>query len=282
MRRRVAAVLVVATLGIVPLTAFTSSPTGLPARSGAERAVIPAVPRLTAVRAAAHPGYDRLVFQFAGALPAVHSVSWVPRVVEDPSGRPLSLGGRAFLRVLFRPATAHTSAGTRTYPGALSTRFDLPVLRSVVQAGDFENVLSFGVGLWQRTSLHVFTLPAPPRLVIDMSVAPGAPQRLSELDNGRLVYLRVGQQTTIALRTCVSCGNSWRVVRSPNATVVRIAASSVVPLPHAPGTVGFPSESRWVLRGSGAGSTSLELDERPPQRGAAPLVRYVLRFRVAP
>lgn len=240
----------------------------------------PAVPELRAVRAASHPGYDRLVFQFAGSLPGVHTVAWVPRVYQDPSGRPVALGGRAFLRVLFRPATAHTSAGKPTYPGTLPTRFDLPLLRSVVKAGDFENVLTFGVGLWQRTSLHVFTLTAPPRLVVDVRVPTGPPRRLTELDNGRLVRLRIGDRTTIALRTCVSCGDRWRLQRAPTAKVVGVVSTSVVPLPHPPKTVGFPSETRWVLAARGAGTTSLELVELPPQRGAPPLARYLLRFTV--
>lgn len=243
------------------------------------RAVTP-VPRLVAVRAASHPGYDRVVFQFSGPLPAVHTATYVPKVIKDPSGLPLPLGGRAFVRVVFRDATAHTTSGGPTYPGALPTTFDLPVLRSVRLAGDFENVLSFGLGLWQRTPLHAFTLTGPSRYVVDITVPPGPPRRLDAVDNGRLVYLRTGQQTTVALRTCVSCGYSWHVVRAPAGTVVRVVASSVVPLPHAPGTVGFPYESRFVLRATGAGFTSLWLEERPPQRGAPPVARYRLRFAV--
>ncbi len=94
------------------------------------------------------------------------------------------------------------------------------------------------------------------------------------------MYLGTGQQTTEALRTCISCGYSWHVVRAPASTVVRVVASSVVPPSHAPGTVGFPYESRFVLRATGAGFTSLWLEERPPQRGAPPVARYRLRFAV--
>jgi predicted secreted protein len=200
--------------------------------------------------------------------------------VQDASGRPLSLGGRAFLRVLFTPASAHTDSGRPTYSGPLPTQFDLPVLRSVKPAGDFEDVLSFGVGLWEKTALHVFTLAAPSRLVVDITVPAGGPGRLGEVDNGRLVYLHAGQRTTVALKTCVDCGYSWHIATAPDRQVVGTVTATVVPLPHYSGVVGFPFESRWVLRAAGPGSTVLRLVELPPQRGAAPVARYSLRFTV--
>ena len=264
------------------LVAASCGPVARAGLPGAGRAAgaAPAVARLTAVRAAAHPGYDRLVFQFAGPVPATHSVAWVPRVVQDPSGRPVALRGRAFLRLVFRPATAHTPTGAPTYRGTLPSRFDLPVLASAARAGDFENVLSFGVGLWQRSPVHVRTLARPSRVVVDVQAPTTPPGRVTALDNGRVVFLRVGERTTVALRTCVSCGDAWRVAQAPQGSVVRIVSSSVVPLPHAPGVVGFPFESRWSLRATGLGRTRLALVERPPQRGAPPLRRFVVRFRV--
>jgi predicted secreted protein len=251
-----------------------------PGLVGASPVAAQPVAALSAVRAAEHAGQDRLVFQFAGPLPRVRSVAWVSEMVEDPSGRPLQLGGRAFLRVVFRPATAHTTSGVPTYARALPTLFDLPALRSLKEAGDFEDVLSFGVGLWQKTSLHVFTLASPSRLVIDMAVPPGGPGRLDEIDNGRLVYLSQGQKVSVALRTCTDCGYSWRVATAPDRNIVRILSATVVPLPHPSGIVGFPSESRWVLQATGPGLTILRLYELRPGRPASPVGRYRLRFTV--
>jgi hypothetical protein len=135
-----------------------------------ESAAAQPVSQLSAVRAASHSGYDRVVFQFTGPVPPGHSVNWVSEVSRDASGKALPLRGRAFLRVVFKPATARSAAGQPTYKPSPPVQFDLPVLRSVKPAGDFENVLSFGVGLRQKTPLHVFTLSAPARLVIDMAV----------------------------------------------------------------------------------------------------------------
>ncbi len=63
---------------------------------------------------------------------------------------------------------------------------------------------------------HQHVLDAAARVHLDGAVplrrghhgAPrGAPRRLDAVDNGRRVYLRTGQQTTEALRTCISCGD---------------------------------------------------------------------------
>ena len=37
----------------------------------------PSVPTLVAIRAAHHPGFDRIVFQFTGGLPTSHHVQYV-------------------------------------------------------------------------------------------------------------------------------------------------------------------------------------------------------------
>ena len=148
---------------LVPVTGTLSAPV----------APVP-VARLAAVRVGAHPTFDRLVFQFYGALPPRRSVTWVPQVVQDGSGKVLHLGGRVYLRVVVQPAVAHTASGRPTWAGTIPSRLDFRVLRSVKLAGDYENVLSFGVGLWQKVPLHVFTLAGPPRLVIDAMAPPQA------------------------------------------------------------------------------------------------------------
>ncbi len=236
--------------------------------------------RLAEVRVGAHPGFDRIVFQFSGALPANRSVTWVRQVTQDASGKPLSLGGKAFLRMVFSPAVAHTSAGVPTWTGPVPGRFDYPVLRSLRLAGDFEGVVSFGAGLWQKVPLRVSTLTGPPRVVIDAQVPAGGPAALGPADNGRLVYLAVGRKVVLSLKTCVDCGYSWHARSLPDPTVVRASGPALVPLPHPSGAVGFPYETRWVLRATGQGMASMHLYETGPQRGAPPVASYSLRFLV--
>ena len=158
-RRIVSLVFVVTAVGFVAAAASAGQ---------AHRAHLAATTpsRLIAIRAAHHPGFDRLVFEFTGPPPPRQQVRYVNRLVADPSGRPIPIAGRAILEASLFPATARDAAGTATAPER--TAFALPNLMSVVRAGDFESVLSYGVGLMRRTSFHVSTLTRPSRVVIDI------------------------------------------------------------------------------------------------------------------
>lgn len=125
------------------------------------------VPTLTAIRASHHPGYDRLVFEFRGSVPAQHTVRYVAKVIGDPSGLPVQVVGSAKLLVRFHPAAGHNASGG-TYGPARRT-YALPNLIQVVNAGDFESYLSFGVGLARKEPVHVSTLTQPSRVVIDIT-----------------------------------------------------------------------------------------------------------------
>jgi hypothetical protein len=156
-RLRVAAMtLALAGLGAGTVTAATAG-----AAAGAT------APTLTQITAAHHPGYDRLVFQFSGGLPAQRSASYVPRIIADPSGLPVSVVGSALLHVVFSNANGHDAQGHGTY-GAVRRTFPLPGIIQVVNAGDFEAVLSFGVGVARAEPIHMFTLTGPSRVVIDV------------------------------------------------------------------------------------------------------------------
>ena len=48
-------------------------------------AVAVTIPTVTAVRAAHHPGYDRLVLQFSGAVPTVRA-AWKTRIIDPETG----------------------------------------------------------------------------------------------------------------------------------------------------------------------------------------------------
>lgn len=123
---------------------------------------------LVAIRAAHHPGYDRVVFEFSGPLPTYNTVTRVPAVIGDPSGLPIPVSGNAFLRVRMSTAVGHDDNGNGTY-GPTRRAYALPQVMHVVQAGDFEGVLSFGIGLSRDDSVHLFTLTGPSRVVLDIA-----------------------------------------------------------------------------------------------------------------
>ena len=125
-------------------------------------------PTLVAIRAAHHPGYDRIVYEFRGGLPSSRHVAYVDELVGDPSGLPVRIAGRAILSVRFERAKAHDAGGS-TVPARKV--YALPNIMTTVRAGDFEAVTTYGIGLAKKTSVHVFTLSRPSRVVIDIDAA---------------------------------------------------------------------------------------------------------------
>ncbi len=130
-------------------------------------------PTLVAVRAGHHPGFDRVVFEFRGGLPE-HRIRYVNQLVEDGSGRPVSVAGAADLEVVFQGANAHDDSGR---PTVSPRRFSpgLPAVKEVAQIGDFEAVVSYGIGVDRRRPIEVSTLSSPSRLVIDVSTTGAGP-----------------------------------------------------------------------------------------------------------
>jgi hypothetical protein len=126
-------------------------------------------PTLTDVRAGGHTGFDRVVFEFRGAVPE-HQVRYVDRLVQDGSGNPVSVAGTADLEVVFQGANAHRQDGSPTIsPRRFPT--GLTAVKEVAQVGDFEAVVTYGVGVDRKRPIKVSTLSNPSRLVVDVSTA---------------------------------------------------------------------------------------------------------------
>jgi hypothetical protein len=125
---------------------------------------------LTAIRTDQHAGFDRVVFEFSGSHLPAYDVAQVKTVYNDPKGDVVPLAGQALLRVVFHGATARCPQPVRmTYAGpSVRTPF-YPRLLVVSAAGDFEQVLSFGIGLAAPGSYHAYTLTGPDRVVLDVS-----------------------------------------------------------------------------------------------------------------
>ena len=135
---------------------------------GPAPAAAPPVPTLVGVRAAHHPGFDRVVFDFAGGLPASRRATYVDVLRGDGSGLPIRIAGQAILQVRLEAAQAHDAAG-ETAPARRA--FALPNVMTTVRSGDFESVVTYGIGLERRTGFRVFTLRNPDRVVVDIDAA---------------------------------------------------------------------------------------------------------------
>lgn len=137
---------------------------GVPAVALATTPTAPATPALTGIRTGAHPGFDRIVLDLsAGSTPTV-TQRRVDELVADPSGQVEWLTGVTFTEVV-----VHGAHNQGSYPGPAKFRTrNLDNVVAVAITGDFEDVLSIGVGERRATAVHVSTLTAPNRVVIDV------------------------------------------------------------------------------------------------------------------
>jgi hypothetical protein len=116
------------------------------------------------VRVAHHDGYDRLVIGFptANAMPQYQlNQQTTAHFVRDASGQPVTLQGNAGIHLVLRNADLVTGAPNDLRP-------NLPEIREVEQIGNFERVVSYGVGLAAPACFRVLELSGPTRLVIDV------------------------------------------------------------------------------------------------------------------
>lgn len=151
------------TEGIDPMDDASTSPVSVPAT--AERAL------LTAVRAARHEGYDRVVFEFDGPVPGYQVAYTEEPVTQDGSGLEVEVAGEHVVLVRMENASGADLSkedAPETYTGP--KRFDpgTPEVAELVRVGDFEGILTWAVGLRDRVDFRVSTLSNPSRLVVDV------------------------------------------------------------------------------------------------------------------
>jgi hypothetical protein len=125
---------------------------------------------LTDVRVGRHPGFERVVFEFRNTLPG-YDVRYVKRpVLEDGSGRVVKVAGQFVLQVVMHnalDADLSRESAPRTYTGPNRLKPDTTQIEEVVRTGGFEAVLTWVVGVNDRTPFRVNRLQDPQRLVVD-------------------------------------------------------------------------------------------------------------------
>jgi len=116
-------------------------------------AKVPPVPKLVAISAGDHPlgpgesyPYNRLSFAFTHGFPSYH-FKFGDTLVSDPSGRAIPLAGKGVLHVTFNQAQAHTASGGPSIVSQPPERLGFSRMVAWAPAGDFEGVLSYGIGV---------------------------------------------------------------------------------------------------------------------------------------
>lgn len=154
--------------GTLPATAADLGPYNCTDKSGG---VAGASATVYDIRMAHHDGYDRLVISFptANSMPEYRLTRQTTATfVRDASGQPITLEGSAGIRAVLRNTDMTQGAPADAKPG-------LPAIREVAQIGNFERVVSYGVGLANPACFRVLELSSPTRLVIDVHTPADAP-----------------------------------------------------------------------------------------------------------
>ena len=128
----------------------------------------------TTAKVGSQPGFDRIVFEYAGPdLPWITVNSAARPFAHDPSGLPLAVTGKVFLAIVFPKLPGITSG----YSGPTSFKAGFPVLIDMELRVDFEGVQSWVAGLSGPACVRIFSLTSPSRLVVDLESAspPGLP-----------------------------------------------------------------------------------------------------------
>lgn len=235
-------------------------------------------PTLVGIRAASHPGYDRVVFDFVGGLPAERDGTYVPQLIADGSGLPVPIAGRAILRMRFHSAAAHDDAGHPTAPGTVA--FALPNVMQLVRAGDYEGYVSYGIGLAAKQAFTVSTLTNPDRVVVDVATVPTVARKVYFLNGPRFsagtepYYTPVQRQV---LPGSPATGVMDRLFAGP--TAAEMAQGLQLQASQATGFTGL-SISHYVAKvqltgGCGGGSTASIAGEIIPTLKQFPTVRWV-------
>lgn len=124
---------------------------------------------------------DRLVFTFDSDTAPTGSASYVPELIQDASGKLIPIAGRALLRVVMQ-GYGHTEDGVATLPR--SRAFDARNVMVIKRAGDFEAVVSVGVGLAKKARVQTRSLSNPGRFVVDVSTRFDTKNRAVTFQNG--------------------------------------------------------------------------------------------------
>ena len=138
------------------------------------RPIRPGVPPalLRAVETGSGPGYDRVVFEFAGdSVPGYHVEYVTAAVRRCGSGDAVSVAGAARLVVRFEPARAHDERGNPSPPEReRATR--LPAVKDMKLVCDFEGQVEWVLGVAAAAPYRVSETTGPARLVVDIRHRP--------------------------------------------------------------------------------------------------------------
>jgi hypothetical protein len=133
--------------------------------------VDPAGLTVTAVRAARHEGYDRVVFELAGTGTPGWSVEYVDSPSSQGSGAAVDVPGAAYLQVTLQGTTYPYESGAEEVPRGPVAISDTDVVQGVSYDATYEGTSVAWVGTTGRAPFRVYSLTGPSRVVVEVASA---------------------------------------------------------------------------------------------------------------
>ena len=119
-------------------------------------------------------GLDEIAFSFSEGTPEFTIQAATPPYLADPSGLPIEVQGETALQLTLNGGTRVSEDGSLTYDGSTNISVEFPVLRQLVEAGDFEAVSTWFIGLSSTADpcLRVRLSAEPNALIIEFQTLP--------------------------------------------------------------------------------------------------------------
>jgi len=151
-----------------PAQAFMCTATTVPVQSPAQP-----IAYVDAIRAAGHPGYDRIVIEFSNGLPEI--IELRPQVgatfTQGGSGQPVTLQGKNGLLISMRLQNKSGADAHTQYSGPRDIKTGLPGLVEVRIVEDFEGHVQIALGINGPACYATTVMANPTRLVIDIQAS---------------------------------------------------------------------------------------------------------------
>lgn len=123
---------------------------------------------VTAVRAARHEGYDRVVFELSGSGTPGWEVEYVDAPTSQGTGDPVDVPGQAFLQVSLQGTTYPYESGADEIARGAVPVSGTETVQSVVYDATFEGTSLAWIGTGARTPFRVYSLTGPSRVVVEV------------------------------------------------------------------------------------------------------------------
>ena len=149
----------------------TGDPSPFPADTSADvaDAVDPDGLTVTAVRAARHEGYDRVVFELSGTGTPGWQVEYVDTPTAQGSGAVVDVPGEAHLQVTLQGTTYPYESGAEEVPLGPVSVAGTEVVQGVVYGATYEGTSLAWIGAGAQTPFRVYALTGPSRVVVEVA-----------------------------------------------------------------------------------------------------------------